>query len=86
MISSPIPHRPRVRQFLIKRIEEIRSRACYKEIFALVVEHELDYTINNNGVFFDIGGWPEELIQHIDTILLKHELRRLDRELRTREV
>ena len=76
---SPIIHSER--HFIIKRIEEIGSRACYKELFALVVEHDIVHTINDNGVFFDISLFPEQLIRSMDTILLKHELRKRDREL-----
>ena len=36
------------RQFMVKRLAAVKQRKCYIEIFKLIVEHKVAYTVNNN--------------------------------------
>ena len=40
------------RQFMLKRLAAVKQRRCYIEICKLIVEHNVAYTVNMNGVFF----------------------------------
>ena len=60
-------------RFMIKRLGAIKRRSCYVDIFAFILDRRIDYTINSNGVFFNLSALPHELIRDIDTIIKKYE-------------
>ena len=64
------------RQFMLKRLAAVKQRKCYIEIFKLIVEHKVAYTVNNNGVFFNLSYLPDELAQQIDDIIKMYEQRK----------
>ena len=43
---------PKYRKFMIRCIASARQKTCYIQIFKLIVDHKIDYTVNKNGVFF----------------------------------
>ena len=64
------------RQFMVKRLAAVKQRKCYIEIFKLIVEHKVAYTVNNNGVFFNLSSLSDELAQQIDDIIKMYEQRK----------
>ena len=61
---------------MIRRLAAAKQRSCYIEIFKLIVEHKVAYTVNNNGVFFNLSPLPDELVRPIDEILKRCEQRK----------
>ena len=45
------------------------------DIFKLTVEHNVDYIVNKNGVFFNLAPFPKEVVRQIDEILKRCEQR-----------
>ena len=43
------------KRFLVKRISDVSDKDCYKELFRLVLNENIDYTTNKNGIFFNIS-------------------------------
>jgi len=64
------------RQFMVKRLAAVKQRRCYIEIFKLIVEHKVAYTVNMNGVFFNLSSLSDELAQQIDEIIKMYEQRK----------
>ena len=64
------------RQFMVRRLAALKKRSCYIEIFKLIVEHKVAYTVNNNGVFFNLSPLSDELVQQIDEIIKRCEQRK----------
>ncbi len=56
------------RQFMVRRIAAVKQNKCYIAIFKLIVEHNVPYTVNNNGVFFNMSPLPDELVRNINDI------------------
>ena len=67
---------PIYRQFMIRRLAAAKQRSCYIEIFKLIVEHKVPYTVNRNGVFFNLSLLSDELVRQIDDILKRCEQRK----------
>ena len=63
-------------QFMIRRLAAAKQRSCYIEIFKLIVEHKVPYTVNRNGVFFNLSPLSDELVRQIDEILKRCEQRK----------
>ena len=63
------------RQFMVRRLAAVKQRRCYIEIFKLIVEHKVAYTVNMNGVFFNLSSLSDELVQQIDEIIKRCEQR-----------
>ena len=64
------------RQFLVKRLAAVKQRKCYIEIFKLIVEHKAAYTVNRNGVLFNLLRLSDELVRQIDEIIKMYEQQR----------
>ena len=54
-----------------QRIMKIKK--CYMEIFEYLVKHRIDYTKNNNGVFFYLTAISQNTAYDLDQIITKHE-------------
>ena len=67
---------PIYRMLMIRRIASARQKSCYIDIFKLIVDHNIDYTINKNGVFFNLSPLPDEVVRQIDEILKRCEQRK----------
>ena len=59
--------------FLIRRINDIKNKKCYQDIFRLLLNQNINYTRNNNGIFFNLALLNDELLNKIDFILSFHE-------------
>ena len=57
---------------MIRRIAAARQRRCYMEIFKLIVKHKVDYTVNRNGVFFNVAPLGNDIINKIDRIVREY--------------
>ena len=68
---------PIYRQFMVRRLAAVKQR-CYIEIFKLIVEHKVAYTVNRNGVFFNMSPLSDKLVRQIDEILKRCEQRKQD--------
>ena len=67
---------PIYRQFMVRRLAAVKQRRCYIEIFRLSVEHKVAYTVNMNGVFFNLSSLSDELVQQIHEIIKRSEERK----------
>ena len=67
---------PIYRQFMVRRLAAAKKRSCYIEIFKLIVEHKVAYTVNMNGVLFNLSSLSDELAQQIDEIIKMYEQRK----------
>ena len=64
------------RQFMVKRLAAVKQRRCYIEILTLIVEHKVAYTVNMNGVLFNLSSLSDELAQQIEEIIKMYEQRK----------
>ena len=65
------------REMLVRRIGWVKDNNCHMEFLELI--HNTDdflYTINNNGVFFNLAVVSEESIRRITAIVAKWEQRK----------
>ena len=69
------------RQFMVRRLAAVKQRKCYIQIFKLIVEHDVPYTVNNNGVFFNMSHLPDDLVRKIDEIIKRCEERKQQQQL-----
>ena len=67
---------PIYRQFMVRRLAAVKQRKCYIAIFKLIVKHNVPYTVNNNGVFFNMSHLPDDLVRKIDEIIKRCEERK----------
>ena len=64
------------KEVLLRRITAIKNKQCYLDILGLIHSHGLDYTVNNNGVFFNLAVIPDATIQIIIDIVAHFESRK----------
>ena len=69
------------RQCMVRRLAAVKQRKCYIALFKLIVEHNVPYTVNNNGVFFNMSPLPEELVRQINEIIKRCEERKQQQQL-----
>ena len=66
-IISNISHYDK--EVLIRRIGNIKNKQCYLDILELIHSRDLQYTVNSNGIDFNIATVPDETIQIIIDIV-----------------
>ena len=57
------------KKFLIRRINDIKNKKCYQDIFRLLLNQNINYTRNSNGIFFNLALLSDEILNKIDFIL-----------------
>ena len=60
---------PTYMHFMVRRLAAVNKRRCYIEVFRLIIEHKVAYTVYLNGVFFNLSSLPDELVLLIDDTL-----------------
>ena len=68
------------KEVLIRRIANIKNKQCYLDILELIHTHGLLYTVNSNGIYFNLETIPDEIIQIIIDIVGHYETRKRYRE------
>ena len=58
---------------VIRRISLVKKKRGYLEIVRFVVDHGIDYTLNTNGVFFNLTAVDDATISKIDNIAKKYQ-------------
>ena len=61
---------------LVRRISEIKHKRCYIELFKVLINKNIKYMRNANGIFFDVGLLSDDVLNIIENILTFHEIRK----------
>ena len=61
------------REMLVRRIKWVSDKRCHLQIPELIHTDDLLYTVNNNGVFFNLAVVPEASITKITEIVKRWE-------------
>ena len=54
------------KEWLVRRIADVKDKSCYMDILDLIHTGELDYTVNSNGVYFNLASVPDAEIDADD--------------------
>ena len=54
---------------LIRRLTNVNIKQCYLDVFKYLVDNKIDYSVNNNGVFFNITTMTDDRLHDIEKIL-----------------
>ena len=58
---------------LVRRIGLIKKKKAHLEIFRVIVDNNIPYTLNGNGVFFDLSAIDDGIISQIDLVVKKYK-------------
>ena len=61
---------------LVRLIPEIKHKKCYIELFKVLINKDIKYMRNANGIFFDVGLLSDDVLNIIENILTFHEIRK----------
>jgi hypothetical protein len=61
---------------LVKRMGDIKSKNCYIKIFKLI-HSTTKYTVNDNGVLFNLTTLPDDMLTKIERIIVYYEQKKL---------
>ena len=53
----------------VNNIKNLNKRELYKKIFMLLLENNIKYTSNKNGIFFNVNNLDNSLIKKINDII-----------------
>jgi hypothetical protein len=67
------------KKILADRISNIKSRRCWIRILGIVNSSSLKFTKNDNGAFFNIGVFPDDILSKIDAVLKYYENKKLQK-------
>jgi len=57
---------------LVKRMNDVKNKKCYIKIFKLI-HTSTKYTVNDNGVLFNLTILPDNILTQIETIIEYYE-------------
>ena len=60
-------------KLLQRRIQHVKNRKCYIDIFKIIQRDNIEHTINSNGVFFNLTPLTQTIIDDIDNTLKRYE-------------
>jgi hypothetical protein len=55
---------------IVKMIEGIHIKKILIQIFKIILEEKINYTRNQNGIFFDLNQIPDEKLIKLENFLL----------------
>tara|TARA_Y100000992_G_scaffold293349_1_gene251857 strand:- start:640 stop:843 length:204 start_codon:yes stop_codon:yes gene_type:complete len=58
------------KKILVNNIKNLNKKDLYKQIFILLLENNIKYTNNKNGIFFNINNLNDSLIKKINEIII----------------
>jgi hypothetical protein len=58
---------------IVYRIQNLKKRKFYIKLFKLILQENIDYTTNNNGVFINISKIQFESLKKIENFLNNYE-------------
>ena len=58
---------------LIRRIGSIKKKKTHLEIFRVIVDNNIEYTLNGNGVFFNLSAIDDVIVSQIDLVVKKYK-------------
>lgn len=61
------------RKNIVLRIDKIKNKKIYLKIFKIIHADNYKYTINSNGIFFNVTNLPDNILCKIDHLLCKYE-------------
>jgi hypothetical protein len=57
------------KKYIINKINNMNDKKCYKKIFELIIKHNINYTITDSGIFFNILDMDDKNLNIIKDIL-----------------
>jgi len=64
------------KQNLVKRINDIKSKKFYTQIFKIIYENT-KFTINNNGILFNLLDLDDDILLKIQDIIIFYENKKI---------
>jgi len=65
------------KKLLVKRIEDVNNKKCYIKIFKTIYNNEMNYSTNDNGIFFNLTSLPDNIIKKIDAVVRYYESKKI---------
>ena len=62
------------RNRLKDRIKDINNYQLYKNIFKVIINHNVNLTTNNNGIFFNLNKLPDIAIEEIMNLIMIYDV------------
>ena len=59
---------------LSRRLTNVKIKQCDLDVYKYLVDNNIDYTVNKDGVFFNVTILSDNAILDINEILKQHEL------------
>ena len=60
--------------YLVRRISEVKDENRYSRLFKLLIQENVKYVRNRNGIFFNVGLLSDDVLTKIDNILIAFEM------------
>ncbi len=64
------------KRLIIKQIENIKNRAFYMQILQILHDAPYKYTVNKNGIFFNLLDIPNTTLSKIDVLIREYQIKK----------
>ena len=61
------------KNILIQRLRNIKNKKCYIKIFKLILDNNIEFSKNSNGIFFNTIDISDDIMCEIDGVVSYYE-------------
>ena len=68
-----VKYNTQYRKNIRDRLKELNNYALFVEVYKLILNHNMIYSVNNNGVFFELNKVDDDIIECIMKLITNYD-------------
>ena len=71
---DPVKYNTQFRKNIRDKLKEINNYDLFVEVYKLILNHNVIYSVNNNGIFFELNKLDDDIIECIMNLITNYEV------------
>ena len=71
---NPVKYNTQFRKNIRDKLKDINNYDLFVEVYKLIINHNVIYSVNNNGVFFELNKLDDDIIECIMNLITNYEV------------
>ena len=69
-----VKYNTQYRKIIRDRLKELNNYDLFVEVYKLILNHNVIYSVNNNGIFFELNALDDDIIECIMNLITNYEV------------
>ena len=70
-----VKYNTQYRKIIRDRLKELNNYDLFVEVYKLILNHNVIYSVNNNGVFFELNKLDDNIIECILNLIINYDVK-----------